>query len=55
MILIDRRTGGTGYHPQTRALRRPGVTTTILLMIAIMIVMDVFRRRRVPAEHLSST
>ncbi len=46
MTLIDLHADAAPYETRSRAVRRPALTTLLLALIAIMIVMDVVRRRR---------
>jgi hypothetical protein len=52
---IDPDVGQTGDDPRRRGLPRQTITAVLLIMLAIMIVLDVFIYRRGTAAHPSPT
>lgn len=46
MKLIDLPREPFGYDSRGRNVTRPAMTTALFLMVAIMIVLDIVRRRR---------
>ncbi|MDB5626223.1 MAG: hypothetical protein JWR73_2025 [Tardiphaga sp.] len=46
MKLIDLPTGPFGPDTRARNVTRPAMTTVLFLTLAVMIVLDILRRRR---------
>ena len=54
MTVLDPEAGAWCVDERGRKVTRPALTTAILIMLAIMIVMDVFKRRKRSAEPTPS-
>ena len=51
MKLIDLPAGVFGRDGRARNVTRPAMTTILILILAVMIVMDVIRRRKRAAQR----
>jgi hypothetical protein len=50
MTVLNPEAGAWCLDERSRKVTRPALTTAIMIMLAIMIVMDVFKRRRRSTE-----